>query len=453
MKDRRERFGARVVVVILALVGPLPSFGAEDLVFHYRHALTADPRLRAVEANKFAAQERKSQATAGFFPTISATAGRNRNDESVLTDASIFSQPAGQAHYSSSEYRLTLSQPVVNAALIAGVQVADAESRRAEAEYTASRQEVAVRTAQAYFDVLLAQESVVLARAERTALAQQRESVEARQRARAATIIDLNDVLARFQIAVAQEIEAANQLADKREALQEISGQAVGELATLGQQIPLLRPEPDDSARWVEAAVGQNPQLLAARAAVESARENVTLNRAGHLPTVSFVGNRIRSDADASIAGPGVRSDSLVYGLQLNVPLSQGGLVNARIDEAAYRHEAALQDLEARRRAVVRATRAAFQGTRGAIAKIEALEKSVIAAGTNRAAKTEGYSAGLYTTLDVLDATRDLFRAKRDYAEARHAYVVNLLQLKLSAGALEESDLIEVNRWLVVGEN
>src|SRR6185436_15104656 len=128
------------------------------------------------------------------------------------------------------------------------------------------------------------------------------------------------------------------------------------------------------------------------------------------------------------------RTDNAVIGLQLTVPLFQGGFVNAKTAEAAYRYEAARQDLEAKRRAVERAARAAFQGVTGSKAKIEALEQTVAAASASLDAKTQGHTAGLYTTVDVLDATRDLYRARRDLAEARHAYAIYSLQLKFAAG-------------------
>jgi outer membrane protein len=143
-----------------------------------------------------------------------------------------------------------------------------------------------------------------------------------------------------------------------------------------------------------------------------------------------------------------VRADNTVIGLQLIVPLYQGGLIDSRTEEAIRRHEAAQQDLEGQRRAVERETRAAFQGTTGSAARIDALKHAIRAAESALTAKIEGRKLGLYTTLDLLDSTRDLYRAKRDYAESRHAYLFNLLKLKNSAGTLGEDDVMAINRWL-----
>lgn len=453
---RRQRCtgGARLcggclgLTLILVLLIPVSAFGTEDLLFHYRLALRGDPKLRSAEANRNAVGEKLSEAEAGFFPTVAANATRNKNVEQVATENFISSQPAGNAKYYSNEYRLNVSQPVYHADLFAGYRVASADLRRAQSEYAAARQDLTVRVAQAYFDVLLAQDTLAFTGAAKEAVAHQLESAKARLQAGLAPITDVNDAEAGYQNARSQEIDAQNQVADKRQALAEISGQPPEALASLGPNIPLVLPEPPDIDQWTQTAEQQNPAIQAAEAAMESARQTIAQNRTGHYPTLDLVGSRTRDDADASITGPGVRTDNTVVGLQLNVPLYQGGLISARTREAADRYEAAQQDLEARRRNVERTTRSAFQGASGGIAKIQALQQAVESAAASLAAKTEGYSAGLYTTLDVLIATRDLYRAKRDLAEARYGYLLSLLQLKQSAGTLNDDDLIAVNHWL-----
>lgn len=448
----RHRYPCRGVNALLAAcfglwLSSAPAL-AEGLLFHYQSALASDPKLRSAEANRNAIRERLPQARAGLLPQIATSASLNRNDQKVITDSFVFSQPAGKATYSSGEYRLNLSQSIYNGALLAGVRLAGADVERAEAEYAAARQELMVRVAQAYFDVLLAQEALALIRAEKETLTRQFESADARLKAGLAPVTELNDTRARFQLVVAQEIEAQNQLDDKREALREISGESAGGLARLGANMPLASPEPADINKWTASALAQNLSIQAAKAAIESARASAAQNRAGHYPTLDIIGSHGRTDADGSISGPGIRTDNTVVGLQLTVPLYQGGLVDARTREATYRYEASLHELEARRRAVERTTRATFQGVMGVSEKIKALQQTVESAAASLAAKTEGYKAGLYTTVNVLDATRDLYRAQRDLAEARHNYALNLLQLKLAAGTLSDDDLVTINGWL-----
>jgi outer membrane protein len=198
----------------------------------------------------------------------------------------------------------------------------------------------------------------------------------------------------------------------------------------------------------VEQSVAQNYSLLAKRESAESAREEVKRLQAGHYPTLDLVGTRTRNDADGSVTGTGIRSDNTVVGLQLNVPLYQGGLVSARAEEAAHRFDAAQQELEASRRQIERTTRAAYLGVAGGAAKVTALLQAVTASESALAAKTEGFAAGVNTNLEVLDASRDLFRAKRDLAGARYDYLLNLLRLKQAAGTLSENDLAQINGWL-----
>jgi outer membrane protein len=443
---------ARKIFAILLLVAPFAAFGAEDLLHQYRLAVQRDPKLRSAEANRNAVDERRAQAQAAFLPTITASGTRNKNRENVRTEGYIYSQPPGEAYFYDKQYRVSLSQPVLHAELLAGYQAASADLRQAEAQYVAAVQELMVRVAQAYFDVLAAEDALALATAEKNALAHQMESARERLKGGLVPITDVRDAEAAYENALSQEIEAHNQVADKREAIAEITGTRPADLAPLGRDLPLALPDPSDILKWTDAAARQNPGIEAASAAVASARETVSQMRAGHYPTLDFVSTRSRSQADASISGPGVSTDNTVTGLQLTIPLFQGGMVNARTQEAAWRYEAAQQELEARRRNVERTARSSFLGVSGGIAKIGALKQSVAAASESLDAKTEGYRAGLYTMLDVLNATRDLFRTQRDLAQARYEYVLSLLQLKQAAGTLREQDLAALNGWLQNGE-
>ena len=192
----------------------------------------------------------------------------------------------------------------------------------------------------------------------------------------------------------------------------------------------------------------QNYSLLARHAAADSASEEIKRQRAGHYPTLDLVGTRTRNDDDGSITGPGIRADSTVVGLQLNVPLFQGGLISSRTQEAAHRYDAAQQEFEATRRATERQARASYLGVAGGAAKVTALSQAVVASESAVEAKTQGFAAGINSNLDVLDAARDLYRAKRDLSSARYDYLLNLLRLKQAAGTLSESDLMQVNGWL-----
>ena len=443
---------SRSFLCLLALATGLHFLGssahAEDLLAIYKLARENDPKIRAAQSRYLAERERLPQARAGLMPTFNARAGRDRNNNETVTDSFIISRPSARFDYSSSEYSLRLSQPVYNAAVFSGFSQAKAEVRRAEAEYTAASQDLVLRVAQAYLESLLAQDSLEFIHSEKISIQRQLESAEARLKVGLATITDVHDARARFEIATAQETEAENALHDKHEALRELTGRSPESLARVGANMPLITPGPADINQWAGKALMQNYSLLAKRATTESAREEIKRQRAGHYPTLDLVGTRTRNDADGSVTGPGIRTDNTVVGLQLNVPLFQGGLVRSRTDEAAHRYDAALQEFEATRRATEREARASYLGVVGGAAKVRALSQAVVAGESALEAKTQGFAAGINTNLDVLDATRDLYRAKRDLSSARYDYLLNMLRLKQAAGTLGESDAIQINGWL-----
>lgn len=442
------RFPICLSALAAGLLFLAPDARADDLITVYKLAQDSDPKFRAAQSVYLAEREKLPQARAGLMPTLNARASRDRNNNETVTDSFIPGRPSAQFEYSSSEYSLSLSQPVYNAAVFSGFSQAKAEVRRAEAEYAAAGQDLILRVAQVYLEMLLAQDSLEFTRAEKISIQRQWESAEARLKVGLATITDVHDAQARFEIAAAREIEAENGLQDKREALRELTGRLPESSARVGVNMPLITPEPADINQWVEKSLAQNYSLLAKREAAEGAREQVKRQRAGHYPTLDLVGTRTRNDADGSVTGPGIRANNTVVGLQINVPLFQGGLVSSRAEEAAHRYDAAQQEFEATRRATERAARASYLGVAGGAAKVTALTQAVVAGESALNAKTEGFAAGVNTNIDVLDASRDLYRAKRDLSSARHDYLLNLLRLKQTAGILSESDLAQVNGWL-----
>lgn len=429
-----------------ALAAPV---AAGDLLDAFRLAEQNDAKYRAAVANYQATRTRVPQARAGLLPSVTATGDMMRNDVETITDLDILAQPRGRAIYDSTGYRLSLKQPVYNAVAFASLRQARAEVRRAEAEHIVARHDLIVRVAEAYFQVLAAKDSLNFTIAERQATARQFEIAEGRREVGLAAITDVHDARARYEIAKAQEIDAENQLADKQEALRELTGSRIEMLSPLSQSMPLVTPDPPDIDQWVQAAAAQSFAVAVRRETVEMAQEEVRRQRAGHYPTLDIVGNQTRDDANASISGPGVRSDTSGIGLQLSVPLYQGGGVSARASEAAHRYTAARAELEGQQRAIERATRTAYQGAASGAARVGALMQAVTAAGRAFDAKRQGFEAGINSNLDVLDAARELFRARRDLAAARYEYVQNTLRLKQAVGSLSEDDLLQANSWLI----
>ncbi|MFQ6022004.1 MAG: TolC family outer membrane protein [Acidiferrobacterales bacterium] len=434
--------------VVLVHLLPWSMARAENVLDVYDLARQNDSRFRTAQATYRADLEKLPQARATLRPTINATAQESRIDLETETESGIISRPAGDADIDRTELDLTITQPLYNGALFAGLRQARAEVRRAEAQLAAARQDLIVRVAEAYIAVLAAMDNLELAGAQKAANQRQLEVVEGRLEVGLATITDVHDARARFEFDRAEEIEALNTLRDARQGLRELTSRLITKIARLKQDAPLIEPDPPDIEKWVETALLQNLTLIASSEGVQIALEEVKRQRAGHLPTLDLVGTHNDIDDSESITGPGVEAERTEIGIQLTVPIYQGGAISSLTREAAHRYTASQQDLETQRRATERTARAAFLGVVGGTSRVLALRQAVIAAESALEAKREGFAAGINTNLDVLDAQRDLFIASRNLLRARYDYILSLLRLKESAGTLSEDDLRRFNRWL-----
>jgi outer membrane protein len=414
----------------------------------YRLAIKHDPVYRAAQATYLANKQTLTQARGALLPTIDATASKNKIDAKIKTGSGIVSRPAGRADYNRDDYTLTITQPIFNGVIFSGLKQAKAHVRRAGAEYIAAQQDLIARLAEAYFGVLSAGDNLELALAERAAIAQQLAGAKGRLSVGLATITDVHDARARHQLAEAQVIEAQNKLADSRQALREITGIRPTNLHKIGKNMPLVKPEPNNIEKWIEKANTQNMALLAQRETVIIAKQDVKIRRAGHMPTLNLVGTRSHSDSDGSITGPGVENTNTTISLELNIPIFRGWRTKSETRQAIYLLEAARQQLTAVERSTERQIRSAFMGVSSGTHRINALKQAVIANESALKAKRLGFRAGIRTNLDVLDAQRDLFRAKRDYSDARYSYILNWLKLKQSTGTLSVDDLKRTNKWL-----
>jgi outer membrane protein len=210
---------------------------------------------------------------------------------------------------------------------------------------------------------------------------------------------------------------------------------------TLREDFPLVTPDPAHVERWVESALDNNLLLKARREGVEVAKQEIERQRAGYYPSVNLLLNRNRRDSGSTLFGGGSDVETTDLMFRLTVPIFEGGLTRAVTQEAVYRHQKALEELEQERRSVDRATRASYDGAVSGVQLAQALRQSVISQESALVAKEEGYRTGLFTLLPVLDAQRDLYLAKRDYAQSRYDYLFNRLRLKQAAGTLSEADL------------
>jgi outer membrane protein len=422
-----------------------PGARAIDLIGVYQLALSSDPTYQAAGATNRAAQEVKPQARAQLLPNVNAGADVSRNFLDVRKSNS-FSR-VGNDEFNSEEYSLSLTQPVFRRDLF--IQLGQAENRinQADADYAFALQALMLRTAQRYFDVLRAQDELTFARSALDAFEQQLKQSQQRFEVGLIAITDVEEAKAGYDLARAQVIAAENQLDLAREALREVTGEYHFDLNGLGERFLLVRPDPDNIDSWTQTALEQNLGLTAARFSSEVARDEIRRQSAGHLPTVDIVSSVGRDEATGGAAG-GSTFEQAAIGLQLNIPIYQGGLVVSLTREAREVYQLSLDQLEQQRRAVHRQTRDAYLGVISGISQVQAFEQAVRSTESAKAAIEAGFQVGTRTSVDVLDAERNVFEAKRNLAGARYNYIINTLSLKQAAGTLSQEDLRIINGWL-----
>lgn len=438
---------AALGALVLGLAGlhALPVRAA-DLAEVYTWSKQSDPRYRATRLEMQAVEAELDQARAGLLPTVGADFTRTKTKQNILSaDNAVFA--TGSSSFPVTETALTITQPVFRLSAWRHFDQAKASVKQAAATYAASEQDLMVRTATAYFAVLAARDAVGFAEAERQAVKEQFDLVSSKYKSGQSTVVNLHDAEARLALKEADIVSAKNELADKIQALREITGKTSEDLAPLRGDLAPVQPQPPDESQWVKSALDQNLLLKARGHAVEVANEEVRKQRAGHYPTLDAALTTDRKKTGGSLFGGGsnVRENDLT--LRLHIPIYEGGGTQAVTIAAARRYESALEDLERDRRLIEHQARTAYQGVVGGGVRIQALGQSVKALEQARQLKEEGYKAGLQTVLGVLDAERDLYAAKRDLAKARYDYLLNTLRLKQAAGSLSEADLASVAQF------
>ena len=437
--DVLQRRAVRCLALSVALL-PGAAY-SETLLEAYRLALQNDPRFRAAQAESRATGTAINQARAGLLPTVRIDVERTETTQRILSSQNpIFG--AGVTTFPTDNETLSINQPIFRADAIERVKQARALIRQADYTVLAAEQELQLRTAAAYLVVLAAADSLAYARAEREAVGSALDLAKERLKMGLGTIVNQHDAAARFAVTQARELDAQNRLRDARQGLREITGRTIENVQSLRAEFPLETPDPPVLETWVESALERNLVLRARQAAVEVARQEIERQRAGYMPAVNLVFNHNRRDSGSTLFGGGSNVQTTDLTLRLSVPVFEGGLTSAVTEEAVHRHSRSLEELELERRAVERTARAAYEGTVVGASLVRALQQAVVSQQSALDAKLEGYKSGLFTLLPVLDAQRDLYLARRDFAQARYDYLLTRLRLKQAAGTLSEADLV-----------
>ena len=435
----------KIINALLITIGAFTLPGvtqAASLLEIYQQALQSDPQIHEAEARRLAALEAKPQARGVLLPQISANGDWTKLEASGSSfEPSIGDTVTFDQDTDGPSWNFELRQTLFRWDQIVGLRQADKVVAKAEALRESAQQDLIVRVAQRYFDVLAAEDRLTSIHADRTAIARQLEQAKQRFEVGLIAITDVQESQAAYDNSIANEIAAKRSLATAREFLREITGEHVPPLSAPGENFPLITPTPNDEASWVDLAMSQNLQLIASRLDEQIARDEIAFRRTGHYPTLDLVARtgEQQSEGDATTAGgplpPSMSNIDTTreldtISIQLNVPIFSGGGTSSRVREAVYLHRASREQLQRVTRETERQARDAYLGVISERSRVKALDQAVSSSRTALEATEAGFEVGTRTIVDVLDSQFSLYLAITNYYQSRYDYVLNALQVK-----------------------
>lgn len=457
-------------VLLLANLFPASLLAAEtqqakqqSLLDIYHQALAHDPTLAsALSANK-AAQEIIEQGKALYRPVVNFNAGANtQSQDYAFTGPArpnpnnpliiLQNQQSGVEKFEQRRYAIEARQPIFRKDNLVQMDQSKTQVSLADKQYHLSQQNLILRTTQTYFDVLIAQDRIDLIGAQKTAILSQLDQAKATFEVGTATITDVNEAQARYDLIIAQEIAAINEYEIAKRAVEAITGEIPAKLATAKSdiQVTTLAQSMQD---WQQVAVENNLNIQVQQDALKLAEQDVERANAGHLPTLDAVASYTDSYANGGINTDSSRTKNAVLGLELQIPLYQGGAISSRARQAVLNKQKAQDDIEIARRSTDLETQRAYLNLNTTIAQVKALEQALVSSQSQLDSTKLGYEVGVRTSVDVLNAQQQLFSAKRDLLQARYNYLVNIIRLKAASGLVAEVDLQDINQQLVAASN
>ncbi len=442
----------RVFVCLGMIVVGMPSAGAVDLLQSYLAALQQDASYASARANAEAGREALPQARAQLLPSVSISASNTKNDLVSATPNFLGKLSTSQTNYDSSQYTLSIRQPIFRKYQYAQYQQAKAQVEGAEANLEKDREDLGVRVAEAYFEALLAEDQRSLIQAQQTAYDGQLQSAKRTFQAGLGTRTDIDEAQAKYDMSVAQELEARQNTDYTRRQLQAIINQPVTSLVSLdATHLDLAPPVPAGLQDWVVLAEQSSPELRSLRAQTEAAAQEVEKARSGHFPTLDLVAQRERSESQ-TVTSVGTTYLSSQIGVQLSIPIYGGGYTSSMVRQARANQEKAERQLDAARRNLGVQVEKEFRNVTEGVSKVRALEQAKRSAEQALYSTQKGMQAGTRTQIDVLNAQQQKVNVMRDLAQARYSYIVGRIRLLALTGALGIDEMTTFNGWLSNGD-
>ncbi len=433
----------------------------------YRDAIGYDAQFASARASRDAGLEKLPQGRAALRPMINFTDNLQRTEtttgyksSSVMTiphflgtnltakiDPNI---PDSTTKTTANSWQFNLVQPLFRWQNWSTYKQSELATISAETQYAGAKQDLIERVTQAYFDVLLAQEDLITAQAQTTAIAEQLAAAKRNFEVGTTTITDTHEAQSRFDLITANTIAAESNLQIRRHALGMLIGKEPDELKGLKNGVEISPPQPEDIGKWVESAEKDNINVLLGKSNLEIANREIEKQRTGHYPTLDLIASRARSTTPPMFSGliNEATNNTTVLGLQLNIPIYSGGMTSSRAREAVALREKAKADLENLRRIAALSARQSYLGVTSGLAQVKALEQALISSQSALDSNKLGYEVGVRVNIDVLNAQQQVFSTRRDLAKARVQTLTAQLKLKAATGSLTEQDLVAINNLM-----
>ena len=433
------------LLVSLAFAG---TSQAQSLVDMYEMAKTYDAGYQSAKSQFLANQAKADQGKAALLPTIGLSGGATRSERSVTpqtgtSDYSYTTQTAG----------LNASQPLYRPANLATYQQSQKALEIAQAAMSQAEQDLIVRTTQAYFEVLAAQQNLTFVQAQKAAVAEQLASAKRNFEVGTSTITDTREAQARYDLVIAQEIAADNDLRVKKVALELLIGKSNPQPFSLSPQATLPPVTGAGAEEWMAQGEQSHPAIQQARINLDIAKLETAKAEAGHKPTVDFT---LGYNAQKNIGGTSVQTlygqqnqiNIASAGITANMPIFAGFATQNRVRETLALEDKARNDLEGAQRQVAQATRTAYLGLQSGLGQVKALQAAEASSQAALDANKLGYQVGVKVNIDVLNSQSQLYQTKRDLAKARYDVLLGQLKLRQASGTLKAEDLQSINDLL-----
>jgi outer membrane protein len=443
----KKAFGAFwIFCMTFAIVfQPAVAWG-EDLIQLYQLAIDKDPQYKGAAFERLAQKESLKQAKAAFWPNADFQSNITETNQNVVnSENKVFVN--GQSTYLSTTFGPTLNVPLFRYPLFVQLRQSRELSKQADVNFQIAKQDLTIRVAKAYVAAQTAADNIAYAKEEKKGVEAFAERAGMRFKGGLAPNTDVYDAKARLASVEASLVKSENEYQNALQAIASMTGRPVSSVNRFKDDLPLVMPDPATVEDWTKAGLEKSLELKSRQFDTAKARQQITIQKAAYLPTASVVGQWGQNNMGGSLYGGGATVDTGSVAINIDVPIFDRA-TSSKTREAKDRYQVSVEVLEQQKRDVILKVATAFSGVKTAISRAEALKQSIDSQTELYSAKERGYKSGVYTSLAVLDAARDLYLYRRDFSLSRYDYIMNTLELKRAVGTLSEDDLIAINSWL-----